>query len=269
MKKQTLLFSLLLVALVVVATAFTTSTKEAALSPKDKALDLITAMEKVNGGWAALAALKDVQYDYEYDDKAKGKDMSTERYIFDGEISWAEYSEHEVNVMPGVKGHVKQCLMNDKPEITLNDEQVTDPKALGGTTFLRKANYFWFTMMYKLKDAEVIQEYSGTEEVNGITYDKVTITYGNTGKPANDQYVLYFNPKTHLVDLFYFSLPAMGVNDPVLRQELTYEKISGVYVATVRKGIYPDANGNYALGGVYTYRNVKFNNGFTKEDMAL
>lgn len=269
MKKQFIFLALFLLSALLVNTAFSSATPTDSDSDK-KSLALIKALEKVNGGWNALVQLKDVEFQYNYNDKGKnGTDISTERYIFEGEMSWASYTKHEVNVMPGVAGQVKQCLMDGKAEITLDGKAVNSPEAIGGTTFLRSANFYWFTMMYKLGDPGTIHKYLGTEAVNGIQYDKVSLTYENTGKAADDEYILYFNPTTHLVDQFYFSLPAMGVNQPILRMELEYEKIKGVYIATVRKGIYPNASGEYQLGGVYTSSNIKFNNGFTKADLGI
>jgi len=243
--------------------------KTTAVNSNDKSIQLIQTMEKVNGGWNSLLKLKDVEYTYKYDDKAKGIDMSTERYIFQDESSWAEYSQHNVNVMPGMGGKVKQSLIGGKPKITQDGKTITDPAAVGGTSFLRHANFYWFTMMYKLNDPNAVHKYLGKENVNGVNYDKVDITYKGTGKSADDQYIVYFNPTTHLVDQFYFSLPAFGINDPAIRMELKYKKMNGVYVATHRKGYFPDGKGGHVLGGEYTSSNIKFNNGFTKADLSL
>jgi len=269
MKKYSLIASFLLICGLIIPTAFTISEPSKGKADQ-KSLALIKALEKTNGGWKALSKLKDVEYHYDYDDKnRKAKDVSTERYIFNGEHSWAEYTTHGVNVLPDTPGKVRQCLMDGKAEISLDGKPVTDPQAVGGTAFLRSANFYWFTMMYKLNDPGTINKYIGTETLNGIAYDKVSLKYENTGKAADDEYILYFNPKTHLVDLFYFSLPAMGVNQPVLRMELEYEKMKGVYIATTRKGYFPNKEGVYSLGGVYTSSKIKFKNGFKKADLAL
>lgn len=268
MKRQNTLLSALLLVAFFATTAFISNSKEEATD--SKSMELLNALEKENGGWETLLKMKDVEFNYEYKDFGKkAKDVSVERYVFANETSWASYDYHKVNVMPTAEGKVVQCLMNGKPEISLNGEKVNDPKAIGGTAFLRSANYYWFTMMYKLKDPGVNHQYMGTEVQNGIAYDKMKVTHSNTGKEANDEYILYFNPKTHLVDFFYFSLPAMGVKQTVLRMELSYEKIQGVYVNTVRKGIFPNEKGEYNPGGEYTYSNVKFNNNFTKDDFSL
>ena len=235
-----------------------------------KSKALIGLLEEVNGGWNTLLKMKDVEYTYVYEDLGKkAKDVSVERYIFNGETSWAKYEEHNVNVMPGKEGEVVQCLIGGKPSITHEGNKIETPEALGSTAFLRHANFYWFTMMYKLSDPGIIATYLGEETYNGVNYDKVSIKYENTGKAADDEYILYFNPQTHLVDVFYFSLPAMGVNKPMLRMELEYEKIDGIYISTTRRGIYPNQQGEYQPGGVYTYSNVKFNNGFTTEDLIV
>ena len=232
---------------------------------------LYDALEKVNGGYKKLAKKKDVQFDYFYDDKAKGMDISKERHIFDGEHSWAEYTKHPVNVLPDMKGVAVQSLVDDKPAITLKGKKMMDEQALGGTVFLRKVNLYWFAMMYKLQDPGTISKYQGQKDFNGKTYDVVSLKYDSksTGKEANDEYILYFNPETKLVDMFYFSLPAFGVNAPVLRMDLDYEKVDGILLSNVRRAYAPNDKGEYNQIGEYTTKNVKFKNKFSKEDFML
>jgi len=232
---------------------------------------LYNALEKVNGGYQKLASKKDVQFSYFYDDKAKGMDVSMEKHIFDGEHSWGQYTKHPVNVLPDQPGVAVQSLVNNQPTLTLAGNKVMDEQALGGTVFLRKVNLYWFAMMYKLQDPGTISTYQGKKDFNGQTYDVVKLTYDPavTGKPANDEYILYFNPKTKLVDMFYFSLPAFGVNDPILRMDCEYEKVDGVLLTTVRRAYAPNEQGQYGQIGEYTTRNISFNNGFKKEDFML
>lgn len=266
---MTNLFSrFLLVALSVTLFSAFTTTEMTTDDEKSKAL--IQALYKVNGGWAKLAAKKDVQYTYIYK-KGETMDLSTERYVFDGETSWAEYTQHQINVMPDKEGMVKQCYMNGESKISLAGKQVTDPEAVGGTTFLRTANYFWFTMMHKLDDPGTVHKYLGKETMNGINYDKVSLSYDakKIGKEVNDEYILYFNPETKLIDMFMFSLPAMGVNKPALKMEVEYTNIEGIPVSTKRMVSFPDDKGNYAVGLVQITKNVKFNNGFTAADFKI
>ncbi len=236
-----------------------------------KSAELLNALITVNGGYEALAAKKDVQFHYVYDNFDKGKDVSTERHIFHGEHSWASYEQHDLNVMPGKKGTAVQSYVDNKPALTLDGKVITDPKAIGGTIFLRKVNFYWFTMMYKLMDPGTNYKYLGTEKVGDVTYDKVSLVYDAdiTKKEKNDEYILYFNPNTHLIDQFYFSLPDWGIEKPILKMTLTYEKVDGILVTTVRKGFMPNEKGDYVPIGEYTFSQIKFNNGFKKEDFML
>ena len=52
-----------------------------------KSAALLEALVAENGGYQTLAAKKDVQFHYVYDNFDKGKDVSTERHIF----SWGTF----------------------------------------------------------------------------------------------------------------------------------------------------------------------------------
>ncbi len=237
----------------------------------EKSKELIEALVSINGGYKKLASKKDVSFTYKYDNFEKGYDLSTEKHIFDGEHSWASYKHHKINVLPKQDGEAIQALVDNKPQLTLNGKAITDAENIGGTVFLRKVNSYWFTMIYKLQDPGTNYTYLGTETLNGVVYDKVRLTYDGavTKKEKNDAYILYFNPETHLVDLFYFSLPAFGIDKPVLKMMVQYEIIDEIYVPISRKVYGPDSKGEYHLAGEFTFSNVKFNNGFKKEDFIL
>jgi len=187
---------------------------------------IIKAMEKEMGGWDKMYELKDVQftYDYMYPGQNK-KDLSIEKYIFEGEHSWAKYTTHQINVMPETEGEVIQSLVNNKVMVSHNGKMMNDEASKGLGMFLRKANYYWFTMMYKLNDPGVQLSMAGTENVNGTPYIKVKADFNpsTVGKKENDIYVLYVNPTTKLVDQFLFSLPARGVMKPVILMKVKYK----------------------------------------------
>lgn len=253
--------------------AFAASTSLFAQSDA-KAKMLIAGAETALGGWDKLYAMNDVQFTYDYAYQGVDKtDLSTERYIFEGEHSWGKYTRHDINVAPGTEGMVTQSYVAGKPYVMMGNKLVSDPEMLGGATFLRAANYFWFTMFYKLDDPGVIASYKGTEMVNGTKYEVVNVTYDAkvTGKEVNDAYILYVNPTTKLVDRFFFSLPAMGVNAPVILMELDYEMIDGVKVATTRRIYQPGQDGQLSKTPnlIQTLTDVKFNNGFSKQDFML
>ncbi|TRX59067.1 hypothetical protein FNH22_11100 [Fulvivirga sp. M361] len=234
---------------------------------------IIKAVEMAAGSWDKLWEQKDVEFNYQYLQADGKKDISVERYIFDNEASWARYTTHEVNVMPDAEGEVIQSFNGESASASMDGKIMEDPAAVGLADFLRRANYFWFTMNFKLGNPGTRHEYMGQETVNGKTYDKVSVSYHAeaVGKPQNDVYIVYVNPETKLIDRFLFSLPAFGVNDPVLLMEVGYSDINGLKLPTNRNVYMPNEQGEYpetpSLRQIS--ENVKFNNGFSTEDFVL
>ena len=240
----------------------------------NNAESIIKAIESAAGGWENLWKLNDVEFTYTYHQPETGKkDESVEQYHFDSESSRAVYETHEVNVFPDKTGKVIQCYDGTKAEVMFNGKKLDDPEAIGLSSFLRTANYFWFTMNFKLGNPGTAYELMDHETVNNINYDKVKVSYDNevTGKPNNDTFILFVNPETHLVDRFLFSLPDWNVMDPVLLMEVEYSEHEGLKLPTKRYAFIPDEQGNYASDPslVQTTSNIKFNNGFTLEDFRL
>lgn len=232
---------------------------------------ILAAIEHSHGGWNDLWKKGDVEYTYTYHSPANDKkDVSIERYIFSSEASFGKYSQHEINVMPDTEGEVVQYFNGNETVVLVNGEKTDDPQGNAVGEFLRKANHFWFVMPYKLNDSGTITTYQGQEEHNGTTYDKLHVTYDPevTGKEQNDIYILYVNPETKLIDRFYFSLPFLGVNEPVIIANYEYEDIDGQLVSSKRTYFLPSEQG-YAEDPsiVQTLSNIKFGNGFTEETL--
>ena len=162
---------------------------------------LLSKMYAVTGDYGDLWKMKDVQFDYLYDNFDAGKDVSSEKFIIDGEDTWARYTVHQRNVLPNMEGVAVQSLIDGVPQMTLNGKFIEDEQALGATKFIREVNPFWFMMTYKLADPSTVHTYLGSEEVKGIKYEKVSLKYKNemTGKVADDEYILYYNTKSNLV----------------------------------------------------------------------
>ncbi|OEJ99319.1 hypothetical protein A8C32_09130 [Flavivirga aquatica] len=232
-----------------------------------KSQELLDALIKLNGGYEHLASKKDVEFTYVYEVLGKGKDVSLERYIFNGEHSWAKYEQHERHVLPKHKGIAIQSSVNGVSKITLDGKEIKDPNEVKWTIFLRKVNFYWFSMMHKLMDPGTVYKYLGTEKVNGITYDKVSLKYESsvTKKKYNDEFILYFNPKTHLIDEFYFTIAEFGFTKPEMRMTVTYNKLDGLYIPTERKSYHE----NGKVKGIYTFKDIKFNNGFKAENFKI
>lgn len=235
-------------------------------SPKS----MLEAMAVACGGMDKLKALNDVEFDYHYTKSDGTQDISQERYIFEKEISWARYTKHEINVFPGIEGDAVQFFDGEKAMVYSGGVASDNPEAIGGSQFLRQANYMWFTMMFKLTDPGIISEYNGQEEMDGTMYDVVTVTYDPaiTKKEQNDIYILYINPTSYLVENFKFSLPAFGVNDPILLAKVTYKEMDGIQVISKREMFSPSPEGGMVPMLTQRIENIKFNNGFTAEQLS-
>ena len=231
---------------------------------------LLKAVAYSHGGWGDLWKKGDVQYTYDYRTPDGKADVSLERYMFRNEASLGKYTQHDINVMPGEDGEVIQYFNGQETVVIVDGKKAENPQLLGVSDFLRRANYFWFTMPYKLTDKGTIITYQGQEEYNGKAYDKVHVTYDPeiTGKEQNDIYVLYVNPETKLIDRFFFSLPFLGVNEPVIIANYEYEDVDGQLIATKRTYFLPTEEGYGEQPNiVQTLTDITFNNGFTTENM--
>lgn len=238
----------------------------ACASRQDNPRALVERMVAEVGGIDKLYSLRDVEYTYTYHDlTGDNKDISLERYVFDGERSWAKYEVREKNVVPQMEGEVMQGYNGKESWMTINGALVDDPQLMNLCDFLRKTNYYWFTMMFKLLDPGVRYEYSGTKAVDGIEYDLIRITFGEEVGDVQDTYLLYINPRTKLVDQFLFTVMDFGINEPFL-MKVEYEEVAGLKLPAKRKAVAADWDGvpkndNWVAE---ISANIKFNNGFDR-----
>ncbi|MEM7627177.1 MAG: DUF6503 family protein [Planctomycetota bacterium] len=224
------------------------------------------------GSYADLWAMKDVEYTYTYRDNATGtSDVSTERYLFDGELSWAKYTTHEKFIFPGVEGTPVQGWDGKTAWVTLDGKPVTDEAAVGLAAFMRPTNFYWFAMMQKLLDPGTIHTHKGQRAYKGVEYDLVELKFDvPEGTPA-DIYLLYVNPKTHLIDAFLFTVVDFGLIDEPFLMEVEYETFGKVMLPVTRRYTPSSWEGEVPADAVWVdeiMQNLKFDNGFTPNDFA-
>lgn len=92
---------------------------------------------------------------------------------------------------------------------------------------------YWFLMPFKWKDPGVSLSYDGEEEVDGVLYDKVHLTFDSVGRSPGDQYWAYVNHKTHLMDRWKFKLEGGTEGD---YRWTGWQRHGGLRVATERMG---------------------------------
>ena len=240
-------------------------TQEPSKSENPRAL--IEGVVQAVGGKDKFYALKDVEYQYTYLDHSDSKrDVSIERYVFDGELSWGQYTVREKYAFPQLEGEIISGYNGKESWATLNGQLITDPQAYKLIDFTRKTSYYWFAMMYKLLDPGMTYTYKGTRTVSGIDYDVVEISFEPGIGDVQDTYVLYINPQTHLVDQFLFTVLDFGVSDPLL-MKVEYEEVAGLKLPTRKKFAPADWEGNIKQD-VWVdeiSENIKFNNGFSRD----
>ncbi len=206
------------------------------------AKQVISDMIETVGGKANFYKLKNVTYDYEYiNPKAPMTLKSHETYVFHKEKSHAAYSTNTVTAPDGQK--VVEGYDGTNAWVTMDGKLSNDEQANNFARFMRKTNYYWFSMFFKLLDDGVNHEYLGSKTVNGKAYDKVKITFGNNVGDAQDIYVLFINKETKLVDQFLFTVMSFQMAEPQL-MVMEYVTIDGIQIGSKRKYIEADWEGN-------------------------
>ena len=239
-------------------------------SASQDARGIIERVESAVGGRERLRALKDVQYEYTYHDEGTGqRDVSLERYVFDGELAWGRYTTHQKHIHPDLHGEIVQGYDGSESWATLEGTPLTAPEAVKLAYLARKTNYYWFAMMFKLLDPGVTHEYAGTREVGGIDYDIVTIGFEEGVGDSRDTFLLYVNPETGLVDQFLFTARALGGTEPRLMR-VRYRVVEGLKLPVHRSYIAADWDGTIT-GASWTrqiMQDIRFANGFDRSLFA-
>jgi len=75
---------------------------------QNKGHELVYNMVQKVGDYHKLSEKKDVVYTYTYQTPDGKTDISTEKYIFDGEISYGRYDKHQ-RVFADLEGTIEQC----------------------------------------------------------------------------------------------------------------------------------------------------------------
>lgn len=219
---------------------------------------LVEQVVETVGGLDRLRELRDVEYRYT-SLSGEQKEVSIERYVFDGELSWARYDPDTEGVV------VVQGWDGQEWWVTMNDTLVTDPREDDRGRFSRKTNFYWLAMNFKLLDPGVTYEYEGTRSVGTIDYDLVRIGFGEGVGDAQDTYLLYINPYTQLVDRFLYTVMDYGRAEPRLKI-VHYKDVEGVKLPIYRSAINSNWEGEI-IGESWAEQiseDITFNNGFDR-----
>ena len=228
--------------------------------------ELIYAVAQKVGNKDSLWAKKDVIYTYTYKTPDGKADISTEKYLFDGELSYGSYSKHE-RTLPQLEGVIEQGFDGEEYWLRHNETYLSDEEMMKQVAFNRPTNFYWFTMMQKLLDDGINYEYLNKKTIDSTTYDVVKITFDlNEDKPT-DIYQVYINEETNLIDRFLFTVADFNVIETPYLMVLEYEEIDNMLIPTSRK--YKKSSWDGELTDepwIYVnWTNIKFDNGLNRE----
>ena len=243
------------------------TTQEATPTFQNKGHELVYTMIQKVGTYNSLARKMDVVYTYTYKTPDGKTDISTEKYLFDGELSYGAYKKHE-RTFPELDGLIEQGYDGKEYWLKHKGEILNDSTRLKRVAFNRPTNFYWFAMFQKLLDPGLNYEYLGEKTIDQKEYDIVKITFDATDEKPTDVYQLYINKDTSMVDQFLFSVVDFGVMETPYLMHLQYEKVDGLLIPTKRlyKKSTWEAEVNEEPWIKVTWTDIKFNNGLGKAD---
>ncbi len=219
------------------------------------------------GDMSKLAAKKDVVYTYTYTTPDGKSDISTEKYLFDGELSYGMYKQHE-RTLTDLEGVIEQGYDGDKYWLKNEGSTISDSAALARVAFNRPTNYYWFAMFPKLLDPGLKYEYKGEKTFHEQQYDVVDVSFDSTPDKPTDIYQVHINKASGMVDQFLFTVADFGLMDTPLLMEVAYKDIDGLMIPSKRryKRSTWDADVSEGPWIDVNWTDIKFNNGLTPAD---
>lgn len=234
---------------------------------QNKGHELIYNMTQKVGTYRQLAEKKDVVYTYTYATPDGKTDISTEKYIFNGELSYGMYHQHQ-RTLADLEGPIEQGYDGTEYWLKQQGKIVTDSLALKRVAFNRPTNFYWFTMFQKLLDPGLNYEYLGEKQIQDIVYDIVKVSFDSPVDKPTDIYQVYINRETGLVDQFLFTVADFGIMDTPSLMEVEYEEVDGILIPTKRR--YKRSDWDATVSDQpwisVNWTDIKFNNGLTVTD---
>ncbi len=236
---------------------------------QNKGHELVYNLADKVGDYQKLRSKHDVSYTYTYTTPDGKIDISKEKYIFDGELSYGEYKLHQ-RTLSHLEGTMEQGYDGEEYWLKLNGELVNDTTALKRVMFSRPTNFYWFTMFQKLLDPGLKYEYLGENEMDNKNFDIVKVSFESRNNQPTDIYQLYINKETGLVDQFLFTITDFGVIEEPLLMQLEYEEVDGFLIPSKRKYKKStwDAKVTAAPWILVDWADIKFDNDFKKEEFS-
>ena len=236
---------------------------------QNNAQKIVYGMMQTVGDYNKLAAKKDVVYTYTYQTPDGKKDVSIEKYIFDGELSYGKYNPHQ-RTFADLEGTIEQGYDGHQYWLKHNGKVLNDADRLKRVAFNRPTNFYWFAMWQKLMDPNLTYEYINEATVDGSKYDIIKVSFKSMDGKPKDIYQLYINKATSLVDQFLFTVADFGVMDEPFLMKVTHENVDGILIPTKRMYKKSTWDGNVSDDPWITvnWTNIKFGNKLSPSDFS-
>jgi len=201
---------------------------------QNKGHELVYQLVQKTGDYQDLLDKKDVTYTYTYRTPDGKTDISNEKYIFDGELSYGHYTKHE-RTLTDLEGEIEQGYDGQGYWLKNDGTVISDTTHLKRVAFNRPTNFYWFAMFPKLLDPGLLYEHKGVAEFGGIKYDVVDVTFDPKDPKPRDIYQVHINQESGLADQFLFTVADFGLVETPLLMEVKYEEVDGILIPSDRR----------------------------------
>ena len=96
-----------------------------------------------------------------------------------------------------------------------------------------KGETYWLLAPYKMRDPGVTLRHETEDTIDGITYDVVHLSFEDID-PSGNEFWLYVNPETHLVDRWRFLLGDRAEGEFLWKG---WEEYNGLMMSTIREAM--------------------------------
>lgn len=154
---------------------------------QNKGHELVYNMIQKVGNYNKLCEKKNVVYTNTYRTPDNKMDISMEKYMFEGELSYGYYKKHD-RTFPQLENEFEQGYDGNKYWLKHNGKFLSDSSLLKRVAFNRPTNFYWFTMMQKLLDPGINYEHLGEKTINHQNYDVVKVSFNSSAEEPTDVY---------------------------------------------------------------------------------
>lgn len=128
--------------------------------------------------------------------------------------------------------------------------------------FFHNLYFYFFALPFVVADPGTNQEFIGQKTFNGLTYNKIKITYGeNVGDSPEDQYILWVNAQTNQLDFINYSVTYFDKSRAEKYNALVYsdwKDIDGLKVPTILTSYRWEEDTLGDVRGSNTFSNILF-----------